>query len=458
VRLLATILVLAVSASAQIVKLTAGGSSIDSGYGAQALLYFSQSTALASGGCLNDRCGFSVADSFKIDGAKVTLGDSEFRFAQDSSELLVENRGVAITRGNVTAFAGATGADYQLPYLRFTDAKHFGIGTAYKRTLEAWRLQGIAAVSGSEKTAIESVAYSGEHLRFSELAGVLANRPTFDGSVAVKFTSFNARASHENYTWQGATGLADSASVAARASVLQFSASAFRSSFETHNVTGFAAHAGIVTRNWRVEQLVTRSGSQLLLMTSASEKVSHHLTLTATVNGKSPALGFEYVQNRITVSLAHSIDFTPLGFRQVTTVALSVHVPHTGVVAHLGANRIDGDKLRTSAWGSDYVTGPIKSTARIAGRRQKTNSGKYTVAGHVRDRAGRGVDGAAIGVGKALVFTDVTGAFFVRTNNAKPQPLHIATDDFQTHGRWVVVSAPETATAGTEVLIVVTAQ
>ena len=64
--------------------------------------------------------------------------------------------------------------------------------------------------------------------------------------------------------------------------------------------------------------------------------------------------------------------------------------------------------------------------------------------GRVVDPAGAPVAGAALMVGKNLVFSDSTGTFLVRLKSAGELPLQVSLDDFTAPGAFAVVSAPPT--------------
>ncbi len=75
---------------------------------------------------------------------------------------------------------------------------------------------------------------------------------------------------------------------------------------------------------------------------------------------------------------------------------------------------------------------------------------RYVIRGTVRDEAGNPVEGAAVDIGGEVVFSNSTGAFFVRVGRPRRSPVKVLTEEFLLPGQWEVVSAPAEAEAGAE--------
>ena len=75
---------------------------------------------------------------------------------------------------------------------------------------------------------------------------------------------------------------------------------------------------------------------------------------------------------------------------------------------------------------------------------------RYVVRGIVRDEAGNPVEGAAVEIAGALVFTNSAGAFFHRVGRPGRSAVRVLTGEFLLPGEWEVVSAPAEAIAGSE--------
>jgi hypothetical protein len=76
--------------------------------------------------------------------------------------------------------------------------------------------------------------------------------------------------------------------------------------------------------------------------------------------------------------------------------------------------------------------------------------GRYVVRGVVRDEAGHPVEGAAVGLGGEMAFTNSLGQFFVRVRRPQRYPVTVQLEEFLLPGRWEVVAAPEAAVADLE--------
>jgi hypothetical protein len=75
---------------------------------------------------------------------------------------------------------------------------------------------------------------------------------------------------------------------------------------------------------------------------------------------------------------------------------------------------------------------------------------RYVVRGAVRDEAGNPVEGAAVGIGTEVVFTNSSGEFFLRVGRPSRSALRVLPEEFLLPGVWEVVSAPAQVEAGPE--------
>jgi hypothetical protein len=67
---------------------------------------------------------------------------------------------------------------------------------------------------------------------------------------------------------------------------------------------------------------------------------------------------------------------------------------------------------------------------------------KYMIQGVVQDDQGLPVEGAALHVGKEVVYTDSSGRFQARFSKHGPYSLNVAVDEFLSNLTYEVVSAP----------------
>ena len=81
--------------------------------------------------------------------------------------------------------------------------------------------------------------------------------------------------------------------------------------------------------------------------------------------------------------------------------------------------------------------------------------GRYEITGTVTDEAGQPVPGAAVQIGKTLVYTNQSGQFSIGVKAAKPQPIKIPLDQFAAPGSWQVIDAPTVATPDVPIIVTV---
>lgn len=79
-----------------------------------------------------------------------------------------------------------------------------------------------------------------------------------------------------------------------------------------------------------------------------------------------------------------------------------------------------------------------------SGRSETFSIARFVVQGFVKDDQGNPVEGAALRIGKEVVYSDSTGAFLVRMGKRGPFPLSVVPDEFITNGVYETVSAPST--------------
>ena len=177
-----------------------------------------------------------------------------------------------------------------------------------------------------------------------------------------------------------------------------------------------------------------------------SPRVSLLQVLTR-ANGRTTAsFGGALTSGLTTLGLDYQVVHTPYRPTQpfVQTVALNVRVP-------LGSYRLsaasfvspDGRVNYTGSASTFFYTGTALSGPT---RPVEIKFERYIIQGTVVDEDGRPVEGAAMEIGGAAVFTDSRGHFFHRLSGTRPVPLRILLDDFLTPGQFAVVSAPTTAT------------
>ncbi|HET8784856.1 MAG TPA: hypothetical protein VFM38_04430, partial [Candidatus Limnocylindrales bacterium] len=107
----------------------------------------------------------------------------------------------------------------------------------------------------------------------------------------------------------------------------------------------------------------------------------------------------------------------------------------------------DGRVNYTGSASTFFYAGDVASGA---ARPVEIRFERYIIAGSVVDEAGAPVDGAALAIGQATVFTDSRGRFFVRLSDRRAVPVRVLLDEFLAAGAFEVVSAPTSATPRVE--------
>jgi hypothetical protein len=86
----------------------------------------------------------------------------------------------------------------------------------------------------------------------------------------------------------------------------------------------------------------------------------------------------------------------------------------------------------------------------MAAQSETFSIAKYVVQGVVKDNEGNPVEGAALHIGKEVVYSDSAGRFLVRLSKHGPFALSVAPEEFITNGVYEAVSAPAEVRAETE--------
>ncbi len=86
----------------------------------------------------------------------------------------------------------------------------------------------------------------------------------------------------------------------------------------------------------------------------------------------------------------------------------------------------------------------------MTAQRETFSIAKYLVQGVVKDDHGDPVEGAALHIGKEVVYSDSSGHFLVRVSKHGPFPFSVAPEEFIANGVYEAVSAPGEVRAETE--------
>ena len=209
-----------------------------------------------------------------------------------------------------------------------------------------------------------------------------------------------------------------------------------------------------INENWFQSKSEGEPTSKILSGT-IRENVSSRLSLLQLIsrtNGQTTfAFGGNFTSNRLMLQADYQNIYLPFRpahpFEQALALNASVRV--IGPMQITAASNVDPTgHLRYTFGMSTYM---YRMSGMISSARSETFSiAKFLVQGVVKDDQGNPVEGAALHIGKEVVYSDSTGAFLVRMGKHGPFPLSVAPDEFITNGAYETVSTPSTVRAETE--------
>src|SRR5277367_1702346 len=167
------VLLLSTPASAQILQLSAGRSTLLDGTGGEITAYFPQSTLSASAGFANGHFVSGASDTFLFHGLEVTAGDRNFGYSFDGAGLGISTRGLFVQRKTrrttLAVFAGSTGLGYTTSFMTTERSQHIGAGFFLQREMDnGLLLSSLAVIDGGLHTAVQGISY---HRHMVHLAG-----------------------------------------------------------------------------------------------------------------------------------------------------------------------------------------------------------------------------------------------------------------------------------------------
>jgi hypothetical protein len=455
------VLLLGGPASAQILQLSAGRSSLLGGTGGEITAFFPESTLSASAGFANGHFVFGASEAFKFHGLDVTAGDKDFGYSFDGAGLGVSTRGLFVQRNtrhtSFAVFVGSTGFGYATPFMVTAKAQHLGAGFFLQRHFDNGLLvSSLAVIDGGKHTAVQGLSYRSRSLHLAGSGGLLQNQKYFTGEADCQpFRSLTFSATHNDFfladhlTTNSLSGFAGLGHITLQASLLD-------GQYRLLKTSGASAGASLRIGSITVRSSFYESNHRVLLVHVVQEHF-HRWTVSGIVNQlqgqTSYAFGGGYHGNSISLSLDHSVLFFPIsgkGFQQTTTVQVSLRLHDT--VLNFQTNVDPMMHVQYTTYASSYAQGPLAGAA--MNNRSHSTGGRFLITGAVVDEHGQPVEGAAIQLqGGAVVYSDSQGKFFARMKHDKPAALVVLLREFAAPGRWAVTSCPVDARAGMEVLI-----
>ena len=170
--------------------------------------------------------------------------------------------------------------------------------------------------------------------------------------------------------------------------------------------------------------------------------------LTYSKGRTSINFGGQFISNALTLTATYDTFYVPALNSQPFEQALLLDVKFKvlGRLLLHSASFVDATgHIRYTAEGST-----VYSHEHVAKQVEHGALGRYVLHGCVLDAENRAVEGAAVMIDDAPLYTDSKGCFQMRENSPRTHRLRVVIGDFLAAGNWQVVSTPMTVTSATE--------
>jgi hypothetical protein len=208
-----------------------------------------------------------------------------------------------------------------------------------------------------------------------------------------------------------------------------------------------------INENWFKSKSEGQPSSTILSGT-IRENFSSRLSLLQLISRNdgqtTVAFGGSFTSNRLMMQADYQNVYLPFRpdhpFQQA--LALNAAVRVIGPMQITAASNVDPTgHLRYTFGMSTWL---YRMSGMASGHSETFSIAKFLVQGTVKDDKGNPVEGAALHIGREVVYSDSTGAFLVRMSKHGPFPLSLAPDEFITSGVYETVSAPSSVRAETD--------
>jgi hypothetical protein len=450
----------AVSLRAQVVQLTGGSSTLYEASGGLATVYFPDFNLDLGGGIVNGVPALQAAVSRPWRGWDLALGSSAFSATVGSEGLSTSVLGATLSKSSadrqLTFFAGDVQPLLGSAFFRGTPFRlRGGAGVYYRRKLKALTFATLTAASGKELTALGDAGLHQEHLDAGVGGGWFTGRPLLQGR-----SSYHAV-------------VVGRLNLAASANFLRLGGQEFETLLAAVGVAGFGIYGSKIlgVRSGETYGASAHLGpfdlggnymafkGNASVGTSLGERLGRHLVLreyaTRSAGRWNESFGGAFTTNHLSVNVSQAVYFTPYGnvpLERSLTVTVHFISPWKSSSVNLASGVDPSGKIRYGIDGGMFLGSGLGGPSRTV---TYQNTGKYRIEGTVVDETGQPVSGAAIRLGKDLVFTDNAGTFFLRVKHERAVSLTVVPDEFTNPGRWMMVTAPDHADPGEKVKIVV---
>jgi hypothetical protein len=445
--------------AAQVVQLEAGSSTLYESSGGTATIYLPNFNVEIGGGTVNGVPAINLAFHYPWKGWDLTLGSDSFSSTVGSAGLSTAVLGAMVSKtttdSKLVFFAGDVQPLLGSAFFRGVPFRLRGGGGGYYRR-KLSRGFGISSLAASGKT-------------LTGLGGVDFHQGHFDAGADGGWLMGKSILQAQS-TYHGSLGRLN---LAANGNLLRLQGQTFETFAAAMGLGGLSVYASKILGNRSGETYGSSLrlglfdlGSNYLafkgnssLSASLGEHLGRHLILreyaTRSQGRWSESLGGGFVSNRFSIDVAQATYFTIQGnapLQRSMTVTLHVITPWKSSSVNVASGVDPSGKIRYGVDGGMFLGSGLGGSGRTVSYQ---NTGKFRIEGTVVDETGQPVSGAAIRLGKDLVFTDDAGTFFLRVKHERAVSLTVVMDEFTNPGQWMMVTAPDHANPGEKVKIIV---
>lgn len=434
-------------AQAQSIQISGGDSSLLNAVGAQATAYWSTTSTTSLGlGEFNGHLLPSLTQRMDYRGWTTVVGNEQESLSVDGGGIGAPLAGVSVERSGLKLFAGGIGQSYCGLFASGSTVRHFGGGYQFKRTVHGVRFTSIGGIAGNQRTVLENASYHRTWLDLSGTGGWLQNAPLLNGQAGLHLRHVGVVTSRQTLVLPARTFTVST--VAASGQWKYLSGNAGRISAAQ---SGLFAGLGATFKAVTAQSIYYRSGKSATVSHTVTERY-RRWTLSQSVSEASGrttwGIGGSYQSNRLAVSVNHVETFSPLsGWRSVMSVSLRVRVHDTDL--HYDTVTDPTGKVGYTGYASQWLYGQEMRPHDGGGL------GKYLISGIVVDERGEPIEGAAVRVGRELMWTGANGTFQLSVKKNRPVLLAVITEEFTAPGLWVCASCPANAIPDLPVRIVI---
>jgi hypothetical protein len=428
--------------------------------GGLATIYLPNFNVELGGGTVNGTPAIDVAVHKPWRGWDLTLGSEAFSSTVGNAGLSTAVLGALISKTTADSKLVFFGGDVQpllgSAFFRGTPFRLRGGGGAYykRKFKDGFGVSSLALASGKVMTGLAALDFHRENF---DAGG--------DGGWLMGKSMMQAQSTYH-------TSVGGRLNLAANANFLRLRGTTFETLAAAAGISGFSLYASRILGNRSGEtyganlrlsmfdlgvNFMSFKGNSSL-GTSLGERLGRHLILreyaTRSQGRWSESLGGGLITNRFSVDVAQAVYFVPGGnapLQRSMTVTLHVITPWKSSTVNVASGVDPSGKIRYGVDGGMFLGSGLGGPGRTV---TYQNTGKYRIEGRVVDAKGQPVSGAAVRLGKELVFTADDGTFFLRVRHERTISLAVVPSEFTTPGTYEIVTVPEMASPGSPVLIV----